>query len=117
VFYARYLLTHLASPRDVLAACVSAGRRGSVLVLEENCALLSVDPLFDGYYRRLARMHAHPNWVGPFRGSTRVVIHHCEPSMRLSTIAVSKARGDESIAGGYSGILPYHGKLFTAAGT
>jgi trans-aconitate 2-methyltransferase len=58
-FYARYLLTRLASPRDVLAACALAGRRGSVLVLEENCGLLSVDPLFEGYYRRLARMHAH----------------------------------------------------------
>jgi trans-aconitate 2-methyltransferase len=59
VFYARYLLTHLSSPRAVLEACAAAGRRGGVLVLEENCALQSADPLFEGYYARVAQMHAH----------------------------------------------------------
>jgi trans-aconitate 2-methyltransferase len=58
-FYARYLLTHLASPRDVLRACEAAGRRGSVLVLEENCALQSPDPLFEGYYGCVAQLHSH----------------------------------------------------------
>jgi SAM-dependent methyltransferase len=59
LFYARYVLTHLASPRDVLLACASAGRRGSVLVLEENCALQSTDPLFEGYYARVGRLQSH----------------------------------------------------------
>ena len=58
-FYARYLLTHLASPRDVLAACAAAGHPGSVLVLEENCALQSPDPLFEGYYGCVAQLQSH----------------------------------------------------------
>jgi hypothetical protein len=50
VIYARYLLTHVADPSSVLAACATAMRRRGRLVLEENCALESPDPLFADYY-------------------------------------------------------------------
>ncbi len=59
VFYARYLLTHLAAPRVVLDACAVAAGRDSRLVLEDNCSLESRDPLFAIYYQRVRTMHAH----------------------------------------------------------
>jgi SAM-dependent methyltransferase len=59
LFYARYLLTHIASPRSVLTACATAAQPGSRLVLEEGCALRSDDPLFADYYSRVQSMHVH----------------------------------------------------------
>lgn len=59
VIYARYLLTHIADPRSVLAACATAMRPRGRLVLEENCALESPDPLFADYYRRVEAMQRH----------------------------------------------------------
>jgi trans-aconitate 2-methyltransferase len=59
VFYARYLLTHLAAPRTVLDACAGAAGGDSRLVLEDNCSLESKDPLFAAYYERVRTMHAH----------------------------------------------------------
>jgi hypothetical protein len=59
VFYARYLLTHLAAPRVVLDACASAAGSDGRLVLEDNCSLESKDPLFATYYERVRTMHAH----------------------------------------------------------
>ncbi len=59
VFYARYLLTHLAAPRVVLDACAAAAGGDSWLVLEDNCSLESRDPLFATYYERVRTMHAH----------------------------------------------------------
>ncbi|HTB72510.1 MAG TPA: class I SAM-dependent methyltransferase, partial [Polyangiaceae bacterium] len=59
VFYARYLLTHLAEPRTVLDACAGAASGDSQLVLEDNCSLESKDPLFAAYYERVRTMHAH----------------------------------------------------------
>jgi SAM-dependent methyltransferase len=58
-FYARYLLTHLAIPRDVLNACAMAARPEARFVIEENCSLQSVDPTFVEYYRHVSQMHAH----------------------------------------------------------
>ncbi|MGD0676886.1 MAG: class I SAM-dependent methyltransferase [Polyangiaceae bacterium] len=58
-FYARYLLTHLAAPREVLHACAKAAGKGARFVIEENCSLQSADPTFVEYYGALARMHAH----------------------------------------------------------
>jgi trans-aconitate 2-methyltransferase len=58
-FYARYLLTHLASPRAALDACAAAAAPGARLLVEDNCALLSEDPLLQGYYERVRAMHAH----------------------------------------------------------
>jgi trans-aconitate 2-methyltransferase len=59
VFYGRYLLTHLATPRSVLDACALAARKGARLAIEENCALESAHPIFVDYYRRVSRMHAY----------------------------------------------------------
>ena len=59
VFYARYLFTHLARPRTVLEACAVAAAASSLLVIEDNCALESEDPLFAAYYERVRTMHAH----------------------------------------------------------
>ena len=59
VFYARYLLTHLAAPRAVLDACAAAAGGDSRLVLEDNCSLESKDPVFATYYERVGTMHAH----------------------------------------------------------
>jgi trans-aconitate 2-methyltransferase len=59
VFYARYLLTHVASPASVLAACAAAAAPGCTLVLEEGCGLESDDALFTGYYGRVEAMHRH----------------------------------------------------------
>jgi Methyltransferase domain len=56
VIYARYLLNHVADPSSVLAACATAMRPRGHLVLEENCALESPDPLFADYYRRVEAM-------------------------------------------------------------
>jgi trans-aconitate 2-methyltransferase len=58
-FYVRYLLTHLAAPRDVLFACAKAARPGARFAIEENCSLESTDPTFVEYYRRVSQMHAH----------------------------------------------------------
>ena len=59
IFYARYLLTHLAAPHAVLDACAAAAAPDSRLVLEDNCSLESKDPLFATYYERVRTMHAH----------------------------------------------------------
>ena len=59
VFYARYLFTHLASPRTVFEACAAAAAPGARFLVEDNCALESGDPLFAGYYARVQRLHAH----------------------------------------------------------
>jgi SAM-dependent methyltransferase len=59
VIYARYLLNHIADPSSVLRACATATHQGARLVLEENCALESRDPLFAAYYRRLEAMQHH----------------------------------------------------------
>jgi SAM-dependent methyltransferase len=58
-FYARYLLTHLASPRAAFDACAAAAAAGARLLVEDNCALLSGDPLFQRYYEHVRAMHAH----------------------------------------------------------
>jgi trans-aconitate 2-methyltransferase len=58
-FYARYLFTHLASPRSVFDACASAAAPDARFVIEDNCALESMDPLFANYYDRVKAMHAH----------------------------------------------------------
>jgi SAM-dependent methyltransferase len=58
-FYARYLLTHLASPRAVFDACASAAAPDARFLVEDNCALLSEDTLFQAYYERVRAMHAH----------------------------------------------------------
>jgi SAM-dependent methyltransferase len=58
-FYARYLLTHLASPRALFDACASAAADGARFLVEDNCALVSEDPLFQAYYERVRAMHAH----------------------------------------------------------
>jgi trans-aconitate 2-methyltransferase len=34
-------------------------RKGARFAIEENCSLDSSDPLFVGYYRRVAQMHGH----------------------------------------------------------
>ncbi len=59
VAYARYVLTHLASPRALVDACALAMKRGGLLVLEENCALGSEDPTFSDYYTRVAKLQSH----------------------------------------------------------
>ncbi len=67
VAFSRYVLTHIASPRDVLSACASAVRPGGYFVLEENCALESDDPLFARYYARIEAMQRHYGqdpWLG-----------------------------------------------------
>jgi trans-aconitate 2-methyltransferase len=59
VAYARYVLTHLRDPAAALAACSTAVRPGGLLVLEENCALFSEDPLFAKYYEHVERLQRH----------------------------------------------------------
>lgn len=59
VAYARYVLTHLRAPAEALAACSTAVRPGGLLVLEENCALFSEDPLFAKYYEHVERLQRH----------------------------------------------------------
>jgi len=59
VFYARYLLTHIAAPRVVFDACAAAAGGDSRLVLEDNCSLESKDSLFATYYERVRTMQAH----------------------------------------------------------
>ena len=59
VAYARYVLTHLQDPAAALAACATAVRPGGLLVLEENCALFSEDPLFAKYYEHVERLQRH----------------------------------------------------------
>jgi trans-aconitate 2-methyltransferase len=59
VAYARYVLTHLRDPGAAIAACAGAVRRGGYLVLEENCALFSDDPLFADYYRCVEALQRH----------------------------------------------------------
>jgi SAM-dependent methyltransferase len=58
-FYARYLLTHLATPGAAFDGCAAAAAPGARFLVEDNCALLSEDPLFQSYYERVRAMHAH----------------------------------------------------------
>jgi SAM-dependent methyltransferase len=58
-FYARYLMTHLASPRAALDACARAAAPGAGFLVEDNCALVSDDPLFQRYYEHVRAMHVH----------------------------------------------------------
>jgi trans-aconitate 2-methyltransferase len=57
--FARHLLAHLPSPRDVLAACAGAVRSGGRLVLEETGALDSPHPVFATYYMHVRTMQGH----------------------------------------------------------
>jgi trans-aconitate 2-methyltransferase len=59
VAYARYVLTHLRDPAAALAACSTVIRPSGLLVLEENCALSSNDPLFARYYEHVERLQRH----------------------------------------------------------
>jgi trans-aconitate 2-methyltransferase len=57
--FARHLLAHLASPKDVLTACAGAVRSGGRLVLEETGALDSPDAVFATYYTHVRTMQRH----------------------------------------------------------
>jgi hypothetical protein len=52
-------MTHLASPRALLDACALAADPRARLLIEDNCALLSDDALFQRYYEHVRTMHAH----------------------------------------------------------
>jgi trans-aconitate methyltransferase len=56
--YARFLVTHLAGPCEVLAAWHAASADGAVAAIEETAAMRSEDPIFVEYYELVARMQA-----------------------------------------------------------
>ena len=57
--YARFLLTHLREPGQVVRAWASAARTGARLVLEETAFMIGVHPAFPRYYALVERMQAH----------------------------------------------------------
>jgi hypothetical protein len=61
--YARFLVTHLASPAAALATWAAAfadgDRGGGRVVLEETAAMRSEDRTFSSYYEHVARLQAH----------------------------------------------------------
>jgi trans-aconitate 2-methyltransferase len=59
VLYARFLLTHLPSPGEVLRRWLAALAPGGVLLLEEVAELHSADPIMARYYERVAELQAH----------------------------------------------------------
>ncbi len=59
VVHARFLLTHLAAPRDALALWADVLRPGGRLVLHEVAALDSADPALHRYYDLVAALQRH----------------------------------------------------------
>jgi SAM-dependent methyltransferase len=59
VVHARFLLTHLAAPRDALPGWAAALRPGGRLVLHEVAALDSADPTLHRYYELVAALQRH----------------------------------------------------------
>ena len=59
VVYARFLLTHLAAPAELLRQWLQALRPGGVLLLEETAALHSANPIMTRYYELVAELQAH----------------------------------------------------------
>jgi SAM-dependent methyltransferase len=59
VLYARFLLTHLVGPTQVLARWLPAVRPGGALLLEEVAALESGDPIMARYYEHVAALQEH----------------------------------------------------------
>jgi trans-aconitate 2-methyltransferase len=59
VLYARFLLTHLASPARVLTLWAHAAAPGGRLLLEEVAGLHSEHPAFRRYYEQVEALQAH----------------------------------------------------------
>jgi SAM-dependent methyltransferase len=59
VLYARFLLTHLVGPADVLRSWLPAVHRAGVLLLEEVASLHSADPIMARYYEWVVELQAH----------------------------------------------------------
>lgn len=57
--YARFLLTHLAGPEEVLASWRRACAPGATLVVEETAELTSDDPAMQRYYAMVDEMQRH----------------------------------------------------------
>jgi trans-aconitate 2-methyltransferase len=59
LIYARFLLTHLRNPAQVLRTWASAALPGARLVLEETAFMTAEQPAFARYYGLVERMQAH----------------------------------------------------------
>lgn len=59
LLYARFLLTHLANPAQVLSTWAQALKPGGLLLLEDTAALYSEYPDYQRYYQIVAAMQAH----------------------------------------------------------
>ena len=57
--YARFLLTHLTGPADVVQAWAGAALPNACLVLEETAFMTGEHPVFARYYGHVERMQAH----------------------------------------------------------
>jgi len=57
--YARFLLTHLREPAQVVRSWASAAQPGARLVLEETAFMIGAHPAFPRYYALVERMQAH----------------------------------------------------------
>lgn len=59
LLYARFLLTHLRDPGQVVQGWVSAAEPCALLVLEETAFMIGEHPAFPRYYALVERMQAH----------------------------------------------------------
>ncbi|MDQ1295283.1 MAG: trans-aconitate 2-methyltransferase [Actinomycetota bacterium] len=59
VVYARFLLTHLTGPEQVLGLWGQALAPGGRLLVQENASMRSASPEFDRYYDIVRRMQLH----------------------------------------------------------
>lgn len=59
LLYCRFLLTHLATPRDALDVWYDAASEGAVLLVEEVQDLRADDPAIRRYYELVAAMQAY----------------------------------------------------------
>jgi hypothetical protein len=57
--YARFLLTHLRQPAQVVQAWARAAQPEALLVLEETAFMTAEHPAFPRYYALVERMQAH----------------------------------------------------------
>jgi SAM-dependent methyltransferase len=85
IAYARFLLTHLASPQDVLRTVAGGCLPGGRMLLEETAALESPDATFATYYthvRALQRHYGQDTFVGAaldrLPGGTPWTLEHFE---------------------------------------
>lgn len=82
--YARFLLTHLREPSEVIRAWARAAQPNALLVLEETAFMTGEHPAFPRYYALVERMQAHYG-QRMYIGRELAAVTRCEEWSQLSS--------------------------------